>query len=58
MNIERTPEEWQLIRELVSRGVAHLGAELAQVGLPKAEGAARLLAAAINFESSVQKADE
>lgn len=56
MKIEGSAEEWELVRNLLSRGCAHLGAEVANTGLPAAAAASQHFAAAVVIEERIRAA--
>jgi len=56
MIIEATPEEWAIIRQTLSRGCAHLGAELANVGVTGAGIAAQILAVIAAIDARIGQA--
>lgn len=54
MQLDLAPDEWLLVRQLVSRGCAHLGGELQRAGSQGALAVAEHLRVAAKLEAQLE----
>ena len=55
VRIEATIDEWVILRQILTRGCAHLGAELSNIGAAGAGVAARILGVISVMDARIEK---